>query len=104
MLIKTAPWHGFFAYIVPDKIWAQGSFAINNYLYEVMIGIERKFEFAHEEDQRDGGIKIFFSEGDKRAWKEERELEARAYASIILNDHKRAAKAAVKEELDEEWL
>lgn len=105
MLIKTAPWHGFFAYVVPDAIWAQGSFAVNNYLYEVMIGIVRKFEFAHEEDQKDAGIKIFFSQNDRKAWEEKRELEARAYASIILNDRKRAAAKVTKEELnDEDWL
>lgn len=101
MLIKTAPWQGFFAYVVPDNVWALGAMAVNNYLFDVMVGIERKFEFAHQDDQH--GVHIFFSEGDKKAWQEERNEMARAYAGVVLNDRKRAAKAAELNN-DDEWL
>lgn len=102
MLIKTAPWQGFFAYVIPDAIWARGPLAVNNYLYNVMVGVERKFEFAHQDDQH--GIHIFLSAGDKKAWQEERNEMARAYAGVVLNDRKRAAKAAKEELNDEDWL
>lgn len=106
MLIKTQPWKGFYAYVVPDTVWAQGPFAVNCYLFNVMVGIESKFEFAHADDQKDAGIKIFFSETDKRDWKEEREMLARAYASIVLADRKRADITAKQKELDDddEWI